>query len=668
MKDLIIPQIKLEEEIRQIKPVTAPDPTTKGIMINKFINRIRLKRKKTWVTIAGIVTLIFLILLVILVLPAIRVYNEANLLRADATDLQVAVDSQDISKIKAEIFDIKTHLVAFQGAYKSLGWIRFIPLLGVYWKDGDAAVNAGLQGLEAGEILIATVEPYADIIGFSGGSVQASSGEESANDRIEFLIQTIQEIAPKMDVISQKAQKAHEELTKIDPSRYPEEFRGIKVKQKLTEVLDMAEQGTKMLADSKPLIEQAPYLLGIDGTRTYLLLFQNDKELRPTGGFITAYSIVKVTKGKLQPVSSSDIYSLDARYTKIIQAPDPLALYLKGPYTLSKTLFLRDMNWEPDFRTSMELFYSEAKKAGMIEVDGIIAVDTQVVVNILDALGEIGVPGFGNFSTKVEPKCDCPQVIYALEDYADVEGPVVWSENTGEIVFAPKNYGKNRKEIVGPLMNSVLSNALGQPKEKLPDLFEAAWNSAIEKHVLVYMTDEKSQTAVEKFNMAGRISEFEGDYLHINDANLGGRKSNLYVTQEVHQSYEVGESGDIEKTVEVTYKNPKAYDGWLNSVLPNWTRIYVPKGSELISMEGFEDKYDPYEEFGKTVFTGGFLVRPQGVSKITVKYKLPFKANKNLSLLIQKQPGTGSPLYITTMGKKEDEFFLTTDKEIRLGL
>jgi hypothetical protein len=149
---------------------------------------------------------------------------------------------------------------------------------------------------------------------------------------------------------------------------------------------------------------------------------------------------------------------------------------------------------------------------------------------------------------------------------------------------------------------------------------------------------------------------------------LGGRKSNLYVTQEVLQEYSVGSEGTIEKTLTVTYKNPEDYDGWLNSVLPNWVRVYVPKGSELISSEGLEEAAEPYEEFGKTVYAGYFQLRPQGVVKLTVKYKLPFKAGKSLNLFIQKQPGTGEPLYSIIYGKYQDEFFLKTDKEFNIRI
>jgi hypothetical protein len=212
-------------------------------------------------------------------------------------------------------------------------------------------------------------------------------------------------------------------------------------------------------------------------------------------------------------------------------------------------------------------------------------------------------------------------------------------------------------------MNSLLSNALGQSKEKIPALFEAGFKSLMEKHVLFYLPDEKAQTAVEQFGIGGTLKEFEGDYLHVNDANLGGRKSNLYVTQEVIQEVDIDKDGNVVKTLTLTYKNPEKHDGWLNSVLPNWVRIYVPKGSELISAEGLEKKEDPYEEFGKTVFAGFFELRPQGVAKIILKYKLPMKFDARYSVYVQKQPGKDYSLYSFRVGKNETEMFVRSDRE-----
>ncbi len=627
--------------------------------------KIKLKNKKVLLRVGLVLGVLLVLVAILVIVPVLSLVGSGRALATGADKLKASVDSKDITVVKSSLQDFQAKFQDFDSKYKRLSWAGALPFVGVYYKDGIAGLTAGKSALEAGWIVTETIEPYADIIGFGGPGGELG---DSANDRIDFLIQTIGSILPRADELVVKARAANEELAKIDPNRYPEEFRGIEVRAKLAKYLELAQEATNFIANSKPLLESAPYLLGTDAPRTYLLIFQNDKELRPTGGFLTAYSIVQVSNGKIQPVSSNDIYNLDNKYTPTIEAPEVIRKYLEGPYLISDNLRLRDMNWSPDFKEAMEMFLPEAEKAGIADIDGVIAVDTQVVVNILNAIGTVDVPGYGQYSTNHDERCACPQVIYELESFADVEGPIVWSENEpGKIVFAPPNY-LNRKEIVGPLMNSILSNALGQPKEKLPLLFEAGWKSLIEKHVLLYMYDAKAQEGAEAFGVAGQLSEFDADYVHIVDANLGGRKSNLYVTQEVHHEIEIDGEGNIVKTLDVTYQNPEKYDGWLNSVLPNWTRIYLPKGSEILDQVGFEDPGEVYEEFGKTVVSGGFELRPEGVKKVTIKYKLPFKAKDKYELMIQKQAGTDAPLHTITVGKKSEEFYLRSDRTLRIAL
>ncbi len=645
--DLSIPQIP------QIKVDSASQPNVGGG-----------KQKK--IVLGVIIGLALLLLL--MVIPGLIVYQKSMKLKSAVGVLVAAVKSQNLPEISKEIGNTKNSLKSLKSSYKLISWIKFIPFLGVYANDLGHALNAGEYGLEAGEVVLLAVGPYADILGFNGQKEEAGDGTKTAQERIDFIVKSIPSLIPRIDEITLKISKIKTELDEINPEQYPVRVGKNEVRVKVKRGLELFDEGATFVTNGKPLLEAAPYLLGIDEERQYLLLFQNDKELRPTGGFLTAYSIMKVNQAKFTPVSSNDIYNLDAKYKPFLPAPDPIVKYLKGPYVLSKKLRLRDMNWVPDFEESMKIFIEEADKVGLEKVDGVISVDTQVLVNLLDALGRIGVPGFGNFSTEIEPKCNCPQVIYELESFADTEGPVVWDPaGTGKIIYAPANYD-NRKKIIGPLMNSILANALGQPKDKLPRLFEAAFKSLTEKHVLFYLFDQKTQEAVKSFGIAGTLKDFNGDYLHINDANLGGRKSNLYVTQEVEQDFSIAKDGSIEKALTITYKNPEKYDGWLNSVLPNWLRVYVPKGSELISFEGVEDKADPYDEFDKTVFAGFFQLRPEGVAKVTLKYKLPFGKSDDLKLLIQKQPGTDSPLYRMTIGKNEEEFFLKTDKEIKIRM
>ncbi|OGM73775.1 hypothetical protein A3H19_02575 [Candidatus Woesebacteria bacterium RIFCSPLOWO2_12_FULL_39_9] len=622
------------------------------------------KRKKRIIKILSGVGVFLVIFLVVTGILFYRVYFQAMKTRKVAENLVAAGKEQNIGKIKTGIEETKKSVGDLKNSYKGISWLKFTPFIGGFISDGEHAINAANYGLEAGDTVVQIIEPYADIIGFDGGD-QAVSGQETAQDRLEFVIKTIPDVIPRAGVLVEKTIKVKTELENIDPARYPETLAGHEVRSVIEKGLDAVETGSKLIENGKPLLEASPYLLGIKNDRKYLVLFQNDKELRPTGGFITAYTLATVRNGKFEPGASSDIYDLDKGYKPIITAPDPFVKYLKGPYSLSKRVWLRDLNWSPDFSESMKVFLGEVEKVNIKNVDGIIAVDTQLLVNLLDVIGPIGVSGYGEFSTKIVPECECPQVIYELESFADVEGPIVWSENEpGKIVFAPANYD-NRKKIIGPLMNSVLENTLGQPKEKIPALFEAIFKSLSEKHVLFYLVDKNTQKSVETFGIAGTLDEFEGDYLHINDANLGGRKSNLYVTQEVNQEIKVNKDKSIEKTLTITYKNPEDYDGWLNSVLPNWVRIYVPKGSQLISFDGAEEKIDPYDDLGKTVFAGFFKLRPKGVVKLTVRYKLPLKTSNEYKLLIQKQPGKDKILHEISFGKKKEDFYLEADKEFK---
>lgn len=639
----VIPQIKVNDDV---PPVKKPK---KGLLIALVA--------------VGVV-------LVYSLISGLIVYGKFTAVKNSVKALVAAGQSQDLEKIKAGLAKTKSSLKSLKTSFVLVAPFKIIPLFGSYVSDAGHGLNAALYGMDASDIVLTVVEPYADLLGLKGGKDNAiGDGTKTAKDRIDFIVKSIPDLIPNIDKISAKTALIEKELSGINPDRYPVRIGKTEVRSQVKSGLEMFEQAASFITNGKPLLEAAPYLLGIDSERTYLVLFQNDKELRPTGGFLTGYSIMKVNKGSFSPVSSSDIYNLDAKYKPIIVAPDPIIKYLKGPYALSNKLRLRDMNWSPDFAESMKLFTGEAKTVGVTGIDGVISVDTQVLVYLLDAIGKIGVPGFGNFSTENDPRCNCPNVIYELEDFADIEGPVVWDPNgSGKIIYAPKNYD-NRKKIIGPLMNSILANAMGQPKNKLPKLFEAGFKSLVEKHVLFYLFDSKAQDAVSSFGIAGTIKSTNGDYLQINDANLGGRKSNLYVTNEITQKYSVGKDGYIEKTLTLTYKNPMKQDGWLNSVLPDWVRIYVPKGSTLISFDGVEDKAEPYDDLGKTVFAGYFQLRPEGVSKLTLKYKLPIKGNaKELNLLIQKQPGLDAPLYTITSGRNEEEFFLKSDKEIKIRL
>ncbi len=450
------------------------------------------------------------------------------------------------------------------------------------------------------------------------------------------------------------------EIDQVEPGHYPAIGPGKKIRSGLENLRTLTDQSVTLINSSRPLIKMLPVLLGEPDEKKYLIIFQNDKELRPTGGFITAYSYFRLDSGVVHVDASDNIYNLDDTISGKAKAPDVIRQYLEV-----NNLNLRDSNLSPDFKVSMKDFFKLYEKSPRSQdVDGVIAVDTQAMVAAMDILGDIDLGGTA-WNTKIDPRCDCPQVIYNLEVYAD--------QPTNKIIA-------NRKGIIGDLMYAIMQKAFSSsPKLYWGPLFQAMLTQISEKHILFSMNNAQAQEGLEGLNAAGRIMDFDGDYLHINEANLGGAKSNMFVSEAVTSDYNVGSDGLITKTITVNYKNPFAPSDCnlergnlcLNAVLRDWFRVYVPKGSKLVSSQGSEVKMKTYDELDKTVFEGFVTVRPQGVAKITLSYTLPFKLADNsvLPLMIQKQPGTNANEYLINIsGQKLEEFKLSADKTLNLHL
>lgn len=615
------------------------------------------KKRFGWLKWVGLIVLILIILSGAVAAYGYSFYQSITPQVRDAStagnELMANVQAQDLIKAKESSAKLKEKIEQIQNKYQSLLFLKTIPLLGAYVADGQHGLSAAVSAVNAVDRLILAVEPYSDLLGFKTDSSNLIE-VKSIEDRIVFLVTTLGKISPQLDMITGDVTKTADELALIDAKRYPETVMGKSIRGKIIGLQDSANSMASLIGQAKPLIDLLPVLLGNPDRKTYMLLFQNDNELRPTGGFLTAYAYLQVTKGKIVPLNSFNIYDLDARFGKNVTPPDPIIKYL-----LEKRWNLRNMNFSPDFKVSMDTFSKYIRDInGLPTIDGIIALDTEIPVKLLDILGTIGVGGWGNFSSKNDPRCDCPQVVYELENLITKPGP---------------GFRPDRKAVLGPLMHSILANAMGSPKHLWPKFLNIALDGISQKHLLFYFFEEKNQKAAESFNAAGRIKDFDYDYLHLSDSNFGGAKSDLFITRQVEQ--EITTSGDkVTKKVTVTYTNPhkgsncnlEAGQLCLNGVYRDYVRLYVPKGSKLIRVVGSEVKENTFEDLGKTVFDAFFTMRPESSSKLVFEYELPTLNLKPYRLLIQKQPGVNSIKESIIFDGKPSSFDLTTDRELVL--
>lgn len=628
--------------------------------------RIILPKKS--LIIVGIAVIVFFVFGLILTSPVRKVYSDAKATFAQVKITVDALKKQNIELASEELDKTKESLTQTQKSLDAMGYLKFIPIAGMYYGDAQHLTKAGFYGLDAAKVLVDSLEPYADLLGLKGKKGSFVAG--TASQRIETAVQTMGKITPHIDDIAEQMEGVRKEVDAVDPNHYPSFFGGKKIKKGLSQVKQLVDQGVTFVSDARPLIKILPNLLGDPEDKKYMVLFQNDKELRPTGGFITAYAVFRIEKGIIHVDRSGDIYGLDSGIFEKPIAPAPILKYLPNVPLLN----LRDSNLSPDFITSMNTFNTLYKKAsGYVPVDGIIALDTSVLVSTIKILDDEVYAGGVRFTSKIDPRCDCPQVIYELERLISTPKSVDLKVTTLAAVQA------QRKDMIGVLLYAIMEKALkSSPKLYWGPLFQDLLVQVEQKHVMFYIYNKDAQAGIEALNAAGRIRSFEGDYLHINQANFGGAKSNLFVTEAVTQNYEVGADKTITKKITINYKNPHAPSDCnlergnlcINAVLRDWVRIYVPLGSKLIDSKGSEVQMTTSDELGKTVFEGFLTVRPKGSAVLSISYTLPFKVKDgSLPLLIQKQPGTGGNEYtMKVRGGKVDNFKLLTDKEMKIKL
>lgn len=605
------------------------------------------------------------------VIPAQQTLSSAKNLIQKSRELAAALKNQDLEGAKAKLPEVRLELGNTRSRWNNVWLLRALPFVNAYHQDGVHALNAAKYGLDALDTTITTLEPYADLLGFKGGA-QFVAG--SADARIQLAVATLDKVTPKIAEIGGFVELLKNEIDAIDPNRYPESFNGQPIRPKIVAGKALLNDTVGLFLNAQPLLEVLPKLLGEPDPKRYLVIFQNDKELRATGGFMTAYAIFKIEHGKFLVEKSDDIYELDDQIRTKKPAPEEILTYHKGVYYFN----IRDSNLSPDFAKSVELFKS--LYPNKYDFDGIITVDTHVLVESIKILGTFVVKG-RTFSADIDSRCDCPRVIYELEDYAT--RPVAYVR-------------EDRKDVLGDLLLQIMKKALGvSPSQYWGQLFQMALSEIDQKHILAYMEEEKAQRGIESLNMGGRIADGgkilgytdnqNWDYLHINDANMAGAKSNLFVEHTVTQEYTVEGDGTIVKKLTLDYKNPAPPSDCnlesgglcLNGILRNWVRIYVPKGSTLVESRGSQSPKDDSaadlkvrEDLGKTVFEGFLTVRPLGSGQLTLTYKLPFKKPTTLlSFLMQKQPGTeGHEYTILVNGKQKEKFDLTHDLVVNLNL
>lgn len=429
--------------------------------------------------------------------------------------------------------------------------------------DVTGTVASGDELLLAGENLTTAGTHIArGAAGFFDVSFLSEEGE--AVEKPQTLIDAIELAQTEFSLGLTSLEAAQKSLANVKSPLLPED-----VQQQTATLLAVMPRAHDFL-DS--FLQQADTMLGLlgrDRQRQYLLLFANPDELRPVGGFIGTVGLVNVDRGQVENIDISSVYDGDGQLKEFIAPPDPLLPIVNRWY-------LRDANWFADYPTNARKVAQFFEKEGGPTVDGVMLLTPAVIERLLAITGPIEVPAYG--------------VTLSAENFQAITQDQVTYSYDREL-NKPKQFLADATPI--------LLNRLFKEGDNHLAILQAFSQSLHEKDLLLYFKDEAAQGKLVEAGWAGALLKDAPGFLLVNNANIGGHKSDQFIEQEIDYRVEVSESGQPSAVVTIrrTHHGPEEVeeydypDGEDPAHKDNivYQRVLVPKGAKLLEAKGYTD-------------------------------------------------------------------------------
>jgi len=420
------------------------------------------------------------------------------------------------------------------------------------------------------------------------------------------------------------------EMKRWIPGRWkPEVDRAIRT---ISEKLEIAGK-------FRDLSETIPEILGLDGKRReYMVLLQNEMEIRATGGFVGSYAILSFQGGRLLSFEVKDVYEADGQLKGHVEPPEEIKKYLG-----ESGWFMRDANWQASFpQTSREIQWFLEKETGR-KVDGVIGMDLAVAKMILGVTGEIYVPDFKEKVNKDN--------LYEQAEF--------WSETNS---FP----GSTQKaSFLGGLGTQLFEEIKNLKTTKRWELMMGMVEMLERNEIQLGFNHSETAEAMAEAGWDGSVYEGEcsgprcyADYLYVVESNLGINKANYFLYRNMEERVDIS-AGWIKRDLKINYENTAKSSNWPGGDYKNYLRVYLPKEAEVTEIGMGEDgvirtipmvSVKMREIYGKKEV--GFLVTVPIRKKVTVEIK--YQSNgvgqgDKFSYLqyIQRQSGFGDTALLT---------------------
>jgi hypothetical protein len=468
--------------------------------------------------------------------------------------------------------------------------------------------------------------------------------------------------------------RAAKEISLVSAGALPPDIQGpvAAAQAELPEAAASARHAAEALA----LLQ---WMLGDDSQRRYLIIFQNNAELRATGGFIGSFAIMDLDRGVIEKIEipGGGSYDLQGSLAARLVSPRPLHLVRAG-------WEFQDANWFADYPTSAAKLAWFLEKSGGPSVDGVIALNLRLMEQVLEVTGPIEMPEYNK----------------------TVDHRNFWYETQKQVELDYDREENKPKQFIADMAPKLIDRLLNADNTQAMRLAAVMNEGLATKDALVWLRNPDRELDALKLGWSGQIKPAEGDYLSIVHSNIAGQKTDLVMQDRVDHSVQVMADGSATVTLTLERTHTGTKDALFTGVRNvDYVRFLVPHGSQLIDGTGFaapdpklfkipeaDREADPQvyalekhmrydsrsglrigDESGKTVFGGWLQTDPGETSVATLVYRLPPNTVRlsesashlsdafaeligsqptgelaaSYSLLLQKQPGA-NPIDFTS--------------------
>ncbi|HOU75746.1 MAG TPA: DUF4012 domain-containing protein [Candidatus Dojkabacteria bacterium] len=471
------------------------------------------------------------------------------------------VASNPTTEVKQYVDLLDNSNQSIQKAWKTLSWVEHVPIIDKFYNETDkliVSLDLSSQALNNVEYIRVPLLEYLTQINIA----EPLNGTITSTRVYTKELEEINKNLPYLKTATQYLFQTSEIIATIDPSYYPEPFS-----TKIAEIKEKVSSNRQYIDTIYTFTSELSDLVGIDGQRTYIILIHNPYELRPHGGWISGYGILKIRYGQIVSLSFENIYNLDGilkNNSLWFNLPNDFAKFTDYP---TQTWTPSTINWEQDYSKLHIELEDMLKSIGVsTTVDGVVSVNLFSLQALLQKTGPI---------------------------YISSTNQTVTSDNLMDIVnqyhneFTPET--DNKADILTQIAEQIYIEIAKGEKVSTIDILNLLKEEMDQKNIVISMKNTVLQAEIEKIHKTiNKITDNGNLFIYPLEWNYGGNKSNAFLNRAISINIETS-SSLTSGTISLDYLNQSVKDVYPEGIYYAYGRLYLPSTVNVTQVVGISE-------------------------------------------------------------------------------